>query len=613
MMTFVAIVVLSAFADSVLVNPGDDKRKAFPLPTGRGSCSMSLYTEYPWRIASSWIEARDSETLWKRHSKTFYTLSNAYAPQEYVVIGGTLVKGYDGRGIPPRFQLTVPSIDLHWEEACGDASDEDKEDDTPAALLVTSDKNRHRHLIVSPATDKTFAIGRRVTLLWSHGNMIRVWRRYGVSQESELSNGTTMMLDGPTSLRIEPLQVSNEKIRFTAYGEGDDYSGSSVEDTVWAFTYDLDLSCVKFNHNSASTATDGINLRRNLDDGFDLSRGEWNIENGAVAPICYRTNQNVTVKARFKTTSQLLHSAQIRATTANEGAGGGCLRPFGAQTVAFNGGETQDISFTMTGTTPSSISLFEQERLNWLASRINGDSRVAEHVITNSGPHRVFVILGDPVSPWRNDVNNVQNVWTNALEFIMPVVGGAATRSDMLSRVTTHNFNNMSFVYDTYEGRPRYYSVTNNTFLLTEYMRKTHLVVNCYDQAFSTMVFGCLLGSDVKFCYTQPFGYLNVVNLIKVGPCNNPFYTNPSYPSAKICGEDDITRSSFGNHMHALLDDLVYDACAGPITGTCSISGYWVAFIDISTPFECNCSIFSDIIPAQGKTLSVGNSDCALE
>ena len=115
-MAFMATVALSVFADSVLVNPGDDKRKAFPLPAGRGSCSMSLYTEYPWRIASSWVEARDSETLWKRHSKTLYTLSNAYAPQEYVVIGGTLVKGYDGRGIPPRFQLTVPSIYLALEQ-----------------------------------------------------------------------------------------------------------------------------------------------------------------------------------------------------------------------------------------------------------------------------------------------------------------------------------------------------------------------------------------------------------------------------------------------------------------------------------------------------------------
>ena len=90
--------------------------------------------------------------------------------------------------------------------------------------------------------------------------------------------------------------------------------------------------------------------------------------------------------------------------------------------MTFNGGETQDISFTMTGTTPASISLFEQERLNWLASRINGDSRVAEQSITNSGPHRVFVILGDPVLPWSNTANSDQNAWTNALEFIMPVV-----------------------------------------------------------------------------------------------------------------------------------------------------------------------------------------------
>lgn len=63
---FIVSCMLTLSAVAVLVKPGDDKRKAIPLPAGRGSCSLSLEAEYPWRIGASWIEARNSETLWKR-------------------------------------------------------------------------------------------------------------------------------------------------------------------------------------------------------------------------------------------------------------------------------------------------------------------------------------------------------------------------------------------------------------------------------------------------------------------------------------------------------------------------------------------------------------------
>ena len=73
-----AAFVLPGYA--VKMYPGDDKRKAFPLPFGSGSASLPLTAEEPWRIGNSSIIDRDGETLWKRRAADFYELSNAFAP-----------------------------------------------------------------------------------------------------------------------------------------------------------------------------------------------------------------------------------------------------------------------------------------------------------------------------------------------------------------------------------------------------------------------------------------------------------------------------------------------------------------------------------------------------
>ncbi len=129
--------------------------------------------------------------------------------------------------------------------------DEKKEDNTPAALFMTSDRDAHRRLIVKPARDK-YRYGQNVTLMWTNEGCIRVWKSSGGGAESEIHSGVQLYLTGPLSLRIEPVAVSSSKIRFTATGAADDYNGDRVEDSVSAFTYDLTLSGIKFNHNTSS-------------------------------------------------------------------------------------------------------------------------------------------------------------------------------------------------------------------------------------------------------------------------------------------------------------------------------------------------------------------------
>jgi hypothetical protein len=150
---FLAVSVLAEAA--IVMHPNDDKRKAFPLPDGKGSRGLQLSAALPWRIAESSIIARDSATMWSRQSSTYYNLVDAYAPEEYVVIYGWLTQDHGGDGSPPEVMLTVPAIDLQWDEECGGASQERYEDNACAALLVTSDKNQHRHLILNPAMPRT--------------------------------------------------------------------------------------------------------------------------------------------------------------------------------------------------------------------------------------------------------------------------------------------------------------------------------------------------------------------------------------------------------------------------------------------------------------------------
>ena len=79
-----------------------------------------------------------------------------------------------------------------------------------------------------------------------------------------------------------------------------------------------------------------------------------------------------------------------------------------------------------------------------------------------------------------------------------------------------------------------------------------------------------------------------------VGPCNNPIYTGP-YTGIHIpvAGQDDASRSSFGNHMYVFAEGVIFDACAGAELGTKEHLPYLKAIIDSSTDDEMLNSFFT--------------------
>ena len=391
---------------------------------------------------------------------------------------------------------------------------------------------------------------------------------------------------------------------------------SGAKDVAKYTSVKLRVTNIKFNHDTSSSSKDAINIRRSCAKGIDISNGEW-IDSGDIVtnePFCYTTNRAVTVKARFEA-SGFITSAVIRATCA--GAAGSLSSLMPTNVVFSNGVSSPEyFEFAMKKRTLNCIDRSLGGMLSWTADSVNGQSGCD---MNNSGPHLVYTILGEPKPPWDNKYGEKENAWTNALEFAIVKAGaqGKSTDKDALAAITKYLHSGHGLVYDTVKGAPRYWDPTTGVFSATTYITVPNSagvtnLVNCYDQAHGVVTLGNLLGPSVNAIprFTMPFGYINTTDLVGVGSCNNPFFntTNEvnyidnvtssgivSYsscmpPTNRVCGVDDKKRSSFSNHMYAILNNggtnYVFDACAGPVVGNLDRDAYLNMTIDHSTSDE---------------------------
>ena len=128
-------------------------------------------------------------------------------------------------------------------------------------------------------------------------------------------------------------------------------------------------------------------------------------------------------------------------------------------------------------------------------------------------------------------------------------------------------------------------------FKLNDYIDKytgggPNYIVNCYDQAAAVTILGRLLGLPVQYEYMSKFGYIQIVNIVGVGPCNNPTYPRSAYPNDPIAPEDALDRMPFPNHAFNSFSLTIYDACAGPILGYPDLTTYFYHVVDTSVPGE---------------------------
>ena len=243
----------------------------------------------------------------------------------------------------------------------------------------------------------------------------------------------------------------------------------------------------------------------------------------------------------------------------------------------------------------------------------------AKFCVATSGPHKVYTVLAHPTAPWREAKDDPQCAWAYALEHACGWADGTTTTNAMMSAVTSNLFYNMGFRYDTKEGAARYW--IGNSFDLSGYLRRTKQTVCCYDQAYGVVTLGNLLGATAKPVFTGIFGFIESTDLIGIGTCNNPFFEGDvetqhyvvlddgrivvrSFTVSRdpLCAIDELGRSSFGNHMYAFVNGLIFDACAGPILGTCSHGEYLSTVIDHSTLSERENGYFFQWVPLERES-----------
>lgn len=390
-----------------------------------------------------------------------------------------------------------------------------------------------------------------------------------------------------TNLYVEGVAPSNTILSWSYSGQAD------CEDLIQITVVRLELTNIKFNHDTATSANDAINIRQNYANEYDISNGEW-VKGGTNIPVCYTTNKVVTIKARFTVQPTSITSADIWAISTDSG---GSLGDVNMTNVTFSGGISSPIyvAFQVSGTTPICIQKTVNDVWQWKTENVNGLGSSAWDMNT-SGLHTVYTILNDPVAPWSNDWNggyNPSNAWTKALDFAIVDAssGGDSTASNALAHITQYLHTGFGLTYDITNGAPAYFQYP--VFHLSEYIDKSGggnvvparsgNIVNCYDQAGGVTILGCLIGIPVEARFMEPFGYINIVNLIGVGSCNNPFYGNSLYPSNAVTGTNDLTRSAFWNHMFTRLSGKVCDSCAGPCVGTQTETQYISDTVDTST------------------------------
>jgi hypothetical protein len=142
---------------------------------------------------------------------------------------------------------------------------------------------------------------------------------------------------------------------------------------------------------------------------------------------------------------------------------------------------------------------------------------------------------------------------------------------------------------------------------LLDYIRGVHKTVNCYDQAGAIQALCGAVGVAITWVYLEPYGYIKPTQLIGVGggaDCNNPFFMSNGSRRLMVGFDRDWEqkgislydpylrfllenqwpdRTSFGNHAFGAIGYNIYDACAGPHTGSESGAQYCANAIDTTT------------------------------
>lgn len=442
-----------------------------------------------------------------------------------------------------------------------------------------------------------------------------------IDDTANLTNAQTMYLykgQGKIEFQVVKHPVDSEwpagypkwKDGSTEVGTGETYTFNSPSTTgehiitahcgdgyyraIKVIVFELQATDMAFNYNRTSSSSDGMNLRASYS-GAEILAPEATVSGGD-KKVLYKKDMSVTIKTRFE-----LIPAGATPSLKVKAVAGGSMEGLGEKSITIKNTGISDgdtiatkagfVAFNSTKNTADKIKK-ETYSFQWKLTEINGETLSTAIDLNSISNVIVYTISDASISPWTPNGSGSSQPWVSALEFAIHTAGaGGKNASAALAAITSYLHTGHGMTYDADGGGRAHFASGSSasSFNLTGYMSKTGNIVNCYDQAAAVVALGRLLGIGVNYRFMDPFGYINTTNVVGVGNCNNPFYPLLSAPyNIKIVGNDNTfpNRIGFGNHAFANYDGMVYDACAGPATGSQTEAAYVASTIDHSTPAE---------------------------
>ena len=266
------------------------------------------------------------------------------------------------------------------------------------------------------------------------------------------------------------------------------------------YTVSVHPTNVKFNWNPAVSANDAINLRQDYNTPYDVADGEYTLSHNY--PVCYVTNTVPVVKAKFRVVPASVTSIELDAVLS-----GTLLSDLNPATVGLSSGVSGYVDFAMPGGVATAVGLNAANSYTWRVRSINGTQLSTPKAVASTGPHKTYVILGEPVEPWSTAPNEHNTAWSTALDLTCQWASGKTTRQQVATAVTKEINECDRFMYDMSLGGARY---SCNSGLdveahvdLTSFIDRINgkegngMLVNCQDCASAVVAMSNLVGCDL--------------------------------------------------------------------------------------------------------------------
>lgn len=319
---------------------------------------------------------------------------------------------------------------------------------------------------------------------------------------------------------------------------------------------------VKFNHDSSSHSSDGLNIRNNY--GSNILIPEWNKERVLPSdmstpskpknfPAAYSIKdiegKKVTVLARFEANDPQCSSAKIRASD------GGILGSIDEFTVSFSNkvSSPEYISIDLKNQKISQNGVCK-ENITW-NFEYSVDSGKTWRV-ANKVSNIIYVVLEEPKAPWKQSgfPSNNQLPWADVLDYACDWAKGSTSLDEAAEKITKKVNGAIKLKYDIVRGASKYTDGATNEFLCSDFINYLKgkggngNIVNCTDCATIVTSFANILGCDLT---ASVMGFHFMCNyVISIGFSNWAVPFNSGFSYHEVAWKDPCD-----------YEDNLFDAC----------------------------------------------------